>query len=604
MVGLPKRPESISGQESLIADERLIETIRGKINELISGKGNNNLDHEYWNFMEGHPSTLTDGEPLTPQNVGKNVLEYALQRFAYLHLSDSEREAQKTDGLTDVFAGDYDSMEIILTNNHELFLGNPADIKSPERRRRWTFVSDEDNEGRIVRRVYVQIRNENPDGSDMLEVMTFLGVLHLVRQASFEDVNIFFKDKKRKPSCLNNPYKFQEWKEKKISVGIDFRSERKSAIDLLIENLGKKASEYNFSENPPVLLIGNDFFLRLLVFALGLSENDEKELRECFSSEIYNLRKIFEERNVSLDLRPIIEKYYLLSRLNLYYREENEGLRNTLAKIYTRVFSSENYQALGFDRFLNALRNKFGAPKSPLAEPVDLWNPSQIANHLLSDETDPLQRLIMSLREKRIRILSVPYLIGNLSEELTRKLLEKEFINRRVVGFVGKVGMAHLLESPKIEVGDQVAIEGIYDISGGQIDTTKLSNILATLDGQQIFDIPVTDVSFLTLPALLAQTPESIERVWNSRNDGNNLLALDMEMYDLLKLLEIVKVIRLATAFYVSDKTLIHKSSSEAKNDSSEKITVPISKEVGAIAVVLAMLRALEQIQASFNFIN
>jgi len=604
MVGLPKRPESLSGQESLIADERLIKTIRGKINELISGEGKYDLDDEYWNFMKRHPSTLTDGEPLTPQNVGKNVLEYALQRFAYLHLSDSEREAQKRDGLTDVFAGDYDSMEIILTNNHELFLDNQVDIKSPERRRRWMLVSDEDKEGRIVRKVYVQIRNENPDGSDMLEMITFLGVLHLVRQTSFEDVNIFFKDKKRKPSFLNNPSEFEEWKKKKISVGIDFQSVRKSAIDLLIENLGKKASEYNFSENPPVLLIGNDFFLRLLVFALGLSKNDEEQLRQCFSSEIENLRKIFEERNVSLDLIPIIEKYYLLSRLNLYYREENEELRNKLAKIYTRVFSSQNYEALGFRRLFDGVRKTDGVSKSSLAEPVDLWDPSQIEAHLLIDETDPLQRLIMSLREKRIRILSVPYLIGNLSEELTRKLLEKEFINRRVVGFVGKVGMAHLLESPKIEVGDQVSIEGIYDISGGQIDTTKLSNILATLDGQKIFDIPVTDVSFLTLPALLAQTSESIERVWNSRNDRNNLLALDMEMYDLLKLLEGVEEIRLATAFYISDKTLIHKLSSEVETDSSEKITVPISKEVGAIAVVLAMLRALEQIQASFNFIN
>jgi hypothetical protein len=260
MVGWRKGPESLSGQESLIADERLIKTIRGKINELISGKGNNNLDHEYWNFMEGHPSTLTDGEPLTPQNVGKNVLEYALQRFAYLHLSDSERESQTMSGLTDVFAGNYDSMEIILTNNHQLFLCNQDDIKSPERRRRWTLVSDEDKEGRIVRKVYVQIRNENPDGSDMLEMMTFLGVLHLVRQASFEDVNTFFKNKKRKPSFLNNSSEFEKWKEKEISVGVDFQSERKSAIDLLVEDLEKKAREYNFSENPPVLLIGNDFF--------------------------------------------------------------------------------------------------------------------------------------------------------------------------------------------------------------------------------------------------------------------------------------------------------------------------------------------------------
>jgi hypothetical protein len=338
----------------------------------------------------------------------------------------------------------------------------------------------------------------------------------------------------------------------------------------------------------------------LLVFALGLSQDDEEQLRQCFSSEIENLRKIFEERNVSLNLRPIIEKYYLLSRLNLYYREENEELRSKLAKIYTRVFSSENYQALGFRRLFDGVRNTDGVSKSPLAEPVDLWDPSQIEAHLLIDETDPLQRLIMSLREKRIRILSVPYLIGNLSEELTRKLLEKEFINRRVMGFVGKVGMAHLSELPDIKVGDQVTIEGIYNISGGQIYPNKLSTILATLDGQQIFDIPVTAVPFLTVPALLVQTPESIERVWNSRNDRNNLLALDMEMYDLLNFLEGVKEIRLATAFYVSDKTLIHKSSSEAKNDSSEKITVPISKEVGAIAVVLAILRALEQIQSIF----
>jgi hypothetical protein len=164
--------------------------------------------------------------------------------------------------------------------------------------------------------------------------------------------------------------------------------------------------------------------------------------------------------------------------------------------------------------------------------------------------------------------------------------------------------MAHLSELPDIKVGDQVTIEGIYNISGGQIDTNKLSEILVSLASQQIFDIQVTAVPFLTVPALLAQTPESIERVWNSRNDGNNLLALDMEMYDLLKLLEGVEGIRLATAFYISDKTLIHKLPFEAETDSSEKITVPISKEVGAIAVVLAMLRALEQIQASFNFIN
>jgi hypothetical protein len=604
MVGLPKRPESLPGQESLIADERLIKTIRGKINELISGKGNNDLDDKYWNFMEEHPSTLTDGEPLTPQNVGKNVLEYALQRFSYLHLSDREREAQKMSGLTDVFADNYSSMEIILTNDSQLFLANQPDIKSPERRRRWMLVSDEeDNEGRIVRKVYVQIRNDNPDGSDMLEMMTFLGVLHLVRQASFEDVNIFFKDKKRKPSFLNNPSEFEEWKKKKISVGTDFQSERKSAIDLLVEDLEKKAREYNFSENPPVLLIGNDFFLRLLVFALGLSQDDEEQLRQCFSSGIENLRKIFEDRNVSLNLRPIIEKYYLLSRLNLYYREENEELRSKLAEIYKRVFSSKNYQALGFPRLLDGVRNTDGGSKSSLAEPVDLLDPSQIKEHLLIDETDPLQRLIMNLREKRIRILSVPYLIGNLSEELTRKLLEKGFINRRVAGFVGKVGMAHLSELPDIKVGDQVTIEGIYNISGGQIDTNKLSEILVSLASQQIFDIQVTAVPFLTVPALLAQTPESIERVWNSRNDGNNLLALDMEMYDLLKLLEGVEGIRLATAFYISDKTLIHKLPFEAETDSSEKITVPISKEVGAIAVVLAILRALEQIQA-FYFLN
>ena len=605
MVGLRNGPESFSGQESLIADERLIETIRGKINELISGEGKYDLDDEYWNFMEGHPSTLTDGEPLSPQNVGKNVLEYVLQRFAYLHLSDSERKAQTTDGLTDVFAGDYDSMEIILTNNHQLFLVNQADIKSPERRRRWMLVRDEEDEGRNVRRVYVQIRNENLDGSDMLEMMTFLGVLHLVRQASFEDVNIFFKDKKRKPSFLNNSSEFEKWKKRKISVGVDFQLKRKSAIDLLVEDLEKKAGEYNFSENPPVLLIGNDFFLRLLVFALGLSKDDEEELRQCFSSEIENLRKIFKERNVSLDLRPIIEKYYLLSRLNLYYREENDNLRRELAEIYTRVFSYENYQALGFRRLFDGVRNTDGVSKSPLAEPVDLWDPSQIANHLLSDETDPLQKLIMSLKENQIRILSVPYLIGNLSEELTRKLLGKELINPRIMGFVGKVGMAHLLESPKIEVGNQVAIDGIYDISGGQIDKISVS-----LAGQRIFDIPVTAVPFLTGPALLVQTPESIKRVWGSRKeDENNLLALDMEMYDLVKLLEGVEGMRLATAFYVSDKTLIHKLPShklpsEAKTNSSEKITVPISKEVGAIAVVLAILRALEQIQASFNFLN
>jgi hypothetical protein len=605
MLGLRKGPESLSGQESLIADERLIKTIRGKINELISGKGNNNLDHEYWNFMEGHPSTLTDGEPLTPQNVGKNVLEYALQRFAYLHLSDSERESQTMGGLTDVFAGDYYSMEIILTNNHQLFLGNQADIKSPERRRRWMLVSDEeDNEGRIVRKVYVQIRNENPDGSDMLEMMTFLGVLHLVRKASFEDVNTFFKNKKRKPSFLNNSSEFEKWKEKEISVDVDFKLKRKSAIDLLVEDLEKKAGEYNFSENPPVLLIGNDFFLRLLVFALGLSKNDEEQLRQCFSSEIENLRKIFKERNVSLDLRAIIEKYYLLSRLNLYYREENEGLRRNLAEIYTRVFSSQNYEALGFRRLFDGVRNTDGVSKSPLAEPVDLWDPSQIANHLLSDETDPLQGLIRNLREKHIRILSVPYLIGNLSEELTRKLLEKGFINRRVMGFVGKVGMAHISELSDIKVGDQVAIEGIYNISGGQIDPNKLSEILVSLAGQQIFDIPVRNVPFLTVPALLAQTAESIKRILDLRKeDNNNLLALEMEMDYLVKFLERVQEIRLATAFYVSDKTLIHKLPSEVETNSSEKITVPISKEVGAIAVVLAILRALEQIQA-FYFLN
>jgi|GEM_PF-2574159 len=583
------RGEILLDREGLIADERLMREIGNRIDRLVKGKVKPeevDLNNEFWGFMEGHPSTLVDGEGLSHKNVGKNVLEYALQRLADLHLSCNEREGRKTP-LFDLFAGDYRSMEIILTNDNEnTFLPHEDDLKTPARRRRWMLVEDVEEHGEKKRKVYIQIRNEGSYGSDMIEMMTFLGVLHLVRKASFGEINEFFANKTKKPSFLNSQEDFERWKNRKILVNVDFDQKRPSAISLLVNEIEK----HNFSEPPPVLLIGNDFFLRLLVFSLVLSKEDENKLASIFSEGVNNLRRLFKEKQIPQDLQPIIEKYYLLSRLNLYSQVEDENIRGELERIYKKVFFPDNYRRLGFTRLLDGVRKTDGAAKSPTAEPVDLWDPSKISDEIITDETSLIQQLINGLKDRKVRILSVPYLIGDLSKTLIEELLKKNLINRNVIGFVGKVGCA-TNETDQVKLSSKIGAQVSIGEKVFYIDDQSREPLLTSYQGE----IPVMQIPFLTVPAVLVQTAEAIKRVLSQLKGGSenepNSLALDMEMHHVLSLLSEMKIL-LASAFYVSDLSPIDISDSGI----AERITVPINKEVGAIAVVLAMIRVLEQI--------
>ncbi|MBP8591188.1 hypothetical protein KBI33_01815 [Candidatus Shapirobacteria bacterium] len=511
------------------------------------------LDHPKFGFMENFKSTLTDGYPLSSKNIGIPI------RYVFPRLPE------------EIFFPNRDDLHLVLTNDSSLFAKQEKQnyLKTPPARRRWYL-----NNGRLIR---VHLRGKKKLNGDLLEILSFLGILRLFRRTGWEEIASYTNE--NIIPFLSDRTNFEKWQQKKITVSIDWKPERPPATVVLEDQLRKIGLKDLISQQQkPLLLIGNDFSWRLMMFTLLLSPSQFRKLKIIFKAEEEKIKK--ETKLINDDWLDFCHKYILLTILNKTYSSTKNN-QPEINAIYNQIFNQKNFKTIGYQRLLYGkrppLKKKFFL-RSAIGEPVDYWDPKKFQQKLLKDESASVRKFFLNLIQHRWSILSIPYLIGENSAEVTESLIQNRLVDDETVAFVGKAGLfSEENNCFSLKKGDLIWPRKIFNLENDQSFNFPFKNNL-------FFNIPSAD--FLTVPNIALQSYPDCQLI-KSRQDKNLPLALDMEQFHLLSLKE---KFRILPGFYISDLSC-------RKNYGQEnKITTPLDPIRGGLAIWQAMLLVLQQI--------
>lgn len=561
-------------QQALLFSREVIEYIRNSLKNQDFRTGGYSLDDDFFGFKNGkYEMFFTNNEVVNPNNIGL-VLPYLVYRIPSELLSDDNRP-----------------IELVLTNDAEIFKNK--DVKTAKARRRWYSIENKKDK----RVIYWHIRDDcltkeddSIGGTDAIEMMSFLALLHILRKAEFSQVWQYLVGIESIDFLiLHKKEKFERWKNTEINVRLDFDETKPSAIDILIEDLKDRISKRKGREKP-FLLIGNDFSWRLTIFSLFLNGENLNKLKERYKSDLSLLYELIKESPLGEkeSLKDFIEKYFLLTFLNKNYKNDEE-----LSQIYEEIFSPDNYRRLGYRRLLYGVRkpknNDSDIKRSITGEPVDYWDPELFDQSLLEDETNYIKQLFERLISLNQPILSIPYLNGKLSPELAVKLIKAGLVDKDVIGFLGKVGF--FISDPehegRIKRGRIILpSENIRKITGEKF--TGRNPHLFKMNEKDSHYVDLFNVApFTTTPAVTLQNESDLREIGNT--------ALDSEQAYLCEAFEENNLpTRIIASFYVSDisRTRGYKS----KGPIEDNINRPLSHREGAVAVCLTTLFEIEQI--------
>lgn len=527
------------------------------------------LNNSLFDFKEGYRLTLTNGEKLTTFNVA-NTLGYVIPRMP-----------------TEIFSG-ANNIEIILTNNHQIFADTKKDeLRRSKSRKRWHVVKNDNKKGKTT--IYLQIRDEKLGDTDLTEIMSNLAIFHLLKKADYSQIwQHVVGDEgfaKQEFDALKDAKSFENWKNKNITVTLDFDEKRKSVLDILVERLSKKLPE---TEKKPFLMIGNDFSWRLMMFTLFLNGEFVQRLENLFAKEYEEIEVKLKERNIRSELKNFIKKYVLLTLLNKNYHKNDKT-----QEIYKEIFSQKNYKELGFTRLFYGERGPIDGQekfdRSIIAEPVDYWDPNKFNRFLLEDEDQYVKNLFSKLIDQGQPILSIPYMIGQLSADLVAKLIDKKLIDQEKIGFIGKVGNIVRPGKNQLKRGQIVIPEIVYK-SWGDKNPLTYPNLFKMDNQDLVFIDQFSVVNFMTVPAVTLQSYNDFDIV-----DATNLCA-EMEQHPLVEMLEGTGI-RIISSFYISDLSIEpNKGYYQEELKNQVNITIPLDTVEGAIAVALTTLFEVTQL--------
>lgn len=595
---LPYRRENVG---AVPISSRSIETaVKNRLNDPRFKEGIS-IDDTFFSFEKDYPTTLTSGEPLSRKNVAQPLI-YTSARLP-----------------EDLFKGQ-ENIELVLTNDNARFLQGSG-LKTAKARRRWYVVEEDKKHNKKT--IYLQIRdNQLETSTDLGEIMSLLGIVSIARKSTLRDL----KPLKFKPDDL------RAFQGKDIKIKLDFDVSRKSAAEVLIEQLKRhpySRSERHKNENMPFLLMGNDFSLRLLMMTTVINKDQVDQLKKMFSGKwaeavdqfhnehdtnkilkikeefmtdrVSEIDRLLDEKNIPPLYKDFFMKYTLLTLL-----DRNRHLIGAADKFHNQIFTEENYKKLGYKRLLYGVRSPLDESnrdfeRSVMGEPIDYWDPVEFSKHLefLGDESDPIKQIFQRLIDKKQPLLSISYVIGGLSIELVEQLIRNGLISREEIGFIGKVGHYVDGDEPHLQRGDLAIISSCYspdaDMRAEVENNIKFQNELSALVGMS------HAVSALTSRAVTVQTHKELENARRQEreltNDEHRHLVVDMEQFYLINKLKELGT-KYYSVFYISDISRNPKKIllDWFKGNDAEKITNPLSTVRGALAVALSTLIVIDSL--------
>lgn len=538
------------------------------------------IDSLQFSFMHNYPLMLTDGEPLNPKNAGKAT--YPLSRL-----------------FEDIFSTQR-NIDIVLTNDHRLFLNNRDRIKTSKDRRRWGIIEDDNTE---TTKIFIHIRDKNiSDSTDLKEIMSFFGIISILRKSKWMQLKKLRRDVKndsylQKFSALRSEEEFEKWKKKHLTVKLDFEDSRGGATTVLVDQIKTELKNKKIEitkNNEPYLFIGNDFSFRLMMFTLLLNSDQIRNLEEIYQNNLSDIEKQINEKKAGPLFHDFIKKYSLLTMLNKDYSsiKPDDSEYHRKISLYESIFNEENYQALGFTRLLYGVRpplnNSSDYQRSILAEPVDLWLPENFKLNLLNDESGFVKKIFERLIRSNKKIMSIPYVTGNLCVELVDDLIRNGLVNRDSMAFSGKVGSFFEDGESHLNRGDTVLLTSVSDIEGESIEVRNKLEF-----GDELFGIinTIQSAHNITVPAV---SLEAYNDFTNAKKKFSHLTT-EMELFPLTKYLN-ENNIGLYAVYYVSDVMRRAKKSllpdwfgrADAENINQKMTTAQAALSVG-IATLLTL---------------
>jgi len=338
-------------------------------------------------------------------------------------------------------------------------------------------------------------------------------------------------------------------------------------------DIAKNKIETEKLKNPTDLLFGNDFSMRIFL-SIGLfSEQEFVQMGKAFEAKRSEISSSLEKLS-SQEVRDAAEKFFLVQQLSQYV-----GSDLVIQKLRERLFSSETFEKIGINRLVATV-------DSPIADPVDLIDVTQIHSEIFSNLPTFLQTILTKLKTNNRTILSVPYTLGNLSRT-TLEAAVAEFPSLESENFIGKVGNYSKGVNQNISVGDVILGKQVF--SQFEDDSKPIQNPISELIAQ--YGYPVKFASLLTTAGLTFQQPAEMAEILDDPLIEE--LCLEMEAFHLMEALENL-TLRSNHLYYVSDKT-IDPSHYNENLHAGDKISESLGPR-GSVPLFICLLAFLENL--------
>jgi hypothetical protein len=511
---------------------------------------------------------------------------------------------------------------------------SPLERKAAPKRSRWAITSAD------RRTLTFQSRDIDPaDPTDGFEILSWLGSLEQVRQTALlllrsktniDEIYFAFKKgvEEHLKSQITNIEKmrwvmednaileeklaqiqkkleqidewsktlFQSWISKTDQVELNlqhhqqFRLDRRNQDNTANQHtaamVAQRLKEQNLSK-PTDILFGNDFSLRIL-FAIGLFNSAEfTELENLLRTHLTNEDWSIVEKQIqnllSSDLKIAAKMFFIVQQLSIY-----QGNNKDLLKYKRRIYQQDTFDKIALKRIIST-------SESPIADPVDILDFAHISPEIIENLPSAIQQILHKLIRQQQVILSVPYVLGNLTKSLLLSLLDQmESING--IGFIGKVGCVVDGNGKKAEVGNLVLPHSVRTQFGD--NEHPVPNQI-----QDTLGYPTEPSNMMTTLALTLQEPSEMRKLKQelSEQNGKKLeqLSLDVELSHLMDAYwhlspEQRRKISLYLLYYISDTTALPEIFEQTQHN-QEKISQPLGVR-GSTALFVALYTVLCQL--------
>ncbi len=341
-------------------------------------------------------------------------------------------------------------------------------------------------------------------------------------------------------------------------------------------DIAKNKIEKEKLKNPTDLLFGNDFSMRIFL-SIGLfSDQEFVQMETAFEAKRSEISSSLEKLS-SQEVREAAEKFFLVQQLSQYVGSDLD-----IQKLRERLFSPETFEKIGINRLV-------ATADSPIADPVDLIDVTQIHSEIFSNLPEFLQTILTKLKTNNRTILSVPYTLGNLSRT-TLEAAVAEFPSLESENFIGKVGNFSNGDNRRVLVGDVILGKQIF--SQFEDKSKLIENPVEELIAQ--YGYPVKFASLLTTAGLTFQQPDEMAEILDDPLIEE--LCLEMEAFHLIEALKKL-TLKSNHVYYVSDITTDPKSFDQILHG-GDKISESLGAR-GSIPLFICLLAILEKLGQS-----